>query len=121
MDERDGYEDLCGSNCRSVISYVYRIIGLYCSMLSCLREPKPCLSFRPTSFCTYLSTDPCEVMSTRAFYNSRSDSYNESRGPTGDPRASQILCYMTQWLGVANDVLHDVNSMQSSCLIVLLH
>jgi hypothetical protein len=36
MDEHDGHKDLCGSGCRSVISYVHRRTELYCSNLPCL-------------------------------------------------------------------------------------
>jgi hypothetical protein len=39
MDERGGYEDLCGSDRRSVIPYVYRRTELYCSSLPCLSLP----------------------------------------------------------------------------------
>jgi hypothetical protein len=41
IDERGTHEDLCGSDRRSVISYVHRRSGLYCSSLPCLCEPKP--------------------------------------------------------------------------------
>jgi hypothetical protein len=43
-----------------------------------------------------------------AFYNSRSVSYNESKGPTGGLRADKTLCYRAQRLGVTNDVFNDV-------------
>jgi hypothetical protein len=36
--------------------------------------------------------DLCEVTSIRAFCSSRSDSYNESQGPTGGLRTSKTLC-----------------------------
>jgi hypothetical protein len=68
-----------------------------------------------------LCLDPCEVASARAFYSSRSGSYNESRGPTSGLGACQTLWCMAQRLGVAYDVLHDVSSVESSCLITLLH
>jgi hypothetical protein len=35
--------------------------------------------------------DPCEKVSTRSFYSSRSDSYNETWGPTGGPEVVEIL------------------------------
>jgi hypothetical protein len=53
MDERDGHEDLRGSDYRSVIPYIYRRTELYCSSLSCLS-----LSFL---------SSPCEEASVRAF------------------------------------------------------
>jgi hypothetical protein len=42
-----------------------------------------------------------------------------SRGTRGSIR--QTLCCRAQWLGVANDVLYDVSSVESSRLIALLH
>jgi hypothetical protein len=36
-------------------------------------------------------SDPCEEVSTRSFYNSRSDSYNETWGPTGGPKVVETL------------------------------
>jgi hypothetical protein len=36
--------------------------------------------------------DPLEVVSTRAFYSSRSDSYNESQGSIGGLGAGKTLC-----------------------------
>jgi hypothetical protein len=47
IDECDGYEDLCGSDRRSIIPYVNERTELYCSSLSYLCEPEP-FSFRPT-------------------------------------------------------------------------
>jgi hypothetical protein len=41
IDERGAHEDLCDSDRRSVIPYVHRKIGLYCSRLPCLCEPEP--------------------------------------------------------------------------------
>jgi hypothetical protein len=76
MDGRGGHEDLCGSDCWSVIPYVHRRTELYCSSLY---EPEP------------FSPDPCEEVSTRFFYSSRSDSYNKTRGPTGGPEVVEIL------------------------------
>jgi hypothetical protein len=68
MDEHDGHEDLCGSVHQSIIPYAHGRTELYCSSLPCLSLP-----FRP----------PCEEVSTRSFYSSRSGSYNETRDPTG--------------------------------------
>jgi hypothetical protein len=45
----------------------------------------------------------------RAFYSSRSGSYNESRGPTGGLGADKTLCCRVQQLGVANDVFNGVD------------
>jgi hypothetical protein len=39
MDERGGYEDLCGSGHRSIIPYVHGRTELYCSSLPCLSMP----------------------------------------------------------------------------------
>jgi hypothetical protein len=111
IDERGGHEDLRGSGRQSVIPYVHGRTGLYCSSLPCLYESEPFL----------FPTDHCEVAPAQAFYSSRSDSYNESQGPTGDLGAGQTLCCRAQQLGVANDVLHDVSSVKSSCLIILLY
>jgi hypothetical protein len=43
----------------------------------------------PESF--LFSTDPCEEVSARSFYSSRSDSYNETWGPTGGPEVVETL------------------------------
>jgi hypothetical protein len=77
IEERGGHQDLRGSCRWSVIPYVHRSTVLYCTSL-------PCLSI-------FFSSDPCEVAPVRAFYSSRSGSYNESRGPTGGLRAGQTL------------------------------
>jgi hypothetical protein len=80
---------------RSVIHYVHGRVGLYCSSLPCL--------------CKFESFFyPCEVAPARAFYSSRSDIYNESRGLTGGLGAGQTLCYRAQRIGVANDVFNDI-------------
>jgi hypothetical protein len=42
MDERGGYKDLRGLGRRSVIPYIHRRTGLYCSSL-----PYPSLPFHP--------------------------------------------------------------------------
>jgi hypothetical protein len=81
MDECGGHEDLCGSGYQSVIPYVHRRTGLYCSSLSCLSLP----------ICPSVLTDPCEVAPARAFYSSRSDSYNETQGPTDGPEVVETL------------------------------
>jgi hypothetical protein len=47
IDERGGHEDLRGLGCWSKIPYINGRTELYCSNLSCLCEPEPCLSFRP--------------------------------------------------------------------------
>jgi hypothetical protein len=65
--------------------------------------------------------DPCEVASTRDFYSLRSDSYNESQGPISDLGAGKTVCCRAQRLGVANDVFNGVSSVESFCLIALLH
>jgi hypothetical protein len=65
IDARGVHEDLRGSGRQSVIPYIHERTVLYCSSLSYLCEPEP------------FSPDPCEVAHARAFYSSRSDSYNE--------------------------------------------
>jgi hypothetical protein len=50
------------------------------------------------------------VTSTRAFYSSRSGSYNESQGPTGGLEAGKTICCRAQRLGVANDVFNGVGT-----------
>jgi hypothetical protein len=47
MDEHDGYQDLHVLGHRSIIPYIHRRTGLYCSSL-------PCLS-------PFFCFDPCEV------------------------------------------------------------
>jgi hypothetical protein len=105
---------------------------LYYSSMPCLCEPESYL----------FSTDGpliYEVVSARVFYNSRSDTYNESRDPTASLEAGQTLCYRAQRLGVVNSVFNDVgmtglvachpalgqwyniSSVELSCLIALLH
>jgi hypothetical protein len=41
IDERGGHEDLQGSGRQSVIPYVHKRTGLYCSSLPYMCEPKP--------------------------------------------------------------------------------
>jgi hypothetical protein len=64
MDERGGHEDLRGSGCRSVISYVHRRTELYCA--------KACLARALPFF------DLSEEVSTRSFYSSRPGSYKRT-------------------------------------------
>jgi hypothetical protein len=97
MHERGGHQDIRGSGHRSIIPYVHGRTGLYCSSPPCLCEHEPFLFF-----------DPYEVAPARAFYSSRSGSYNESRGPTGELRAGKTLCCRAQQLGVANDIFNGV-------------
>jgi hypothetical protein len=66
MDERCGYEDLCGLGHRSVIPYVHGRTKLYCSSLPCLSLP------------IYLPPPSREEAPARAFYSSRSGSYIET-------------------------------------------
>jgi hypothetical protein len=77
MDERGGHEDLRDSGHRIVIPYVHRRTELYCSSLPCLSLP--------------VCPPPSEEASGRAFYSSRSDSYIETRGPTGGPVVVETL------------------------------
>jgi hypothetical protein len=97
IDERDGHRDLRGSGRQNVIPCIYERTVLYYSSLSCLCEPEP------------FSPDPYEVAHARAFYSSRSDNYNEFRGPTGGLKAGQTLCCRPQRLGVINNVFNDVS------------
>jgi hypothetical protein len=48
------------------------------------------------------------VTSARAFYNSRSDSYNEFRDPIGGLKVGQTICYTTQQVGVVNYVFNGM-------------
>jgi hypothetical protein len=75
MDERGGHKDLRSSGRRSVIPYVHQRTELYCSTL----------------YDSFLFSDLCEEASTRSFYNSRSGSYNETRGPLGGPEVVETL------------------------------
>jgi hypothetical protein len=97
IDERGGHEDLRGSGHRSIIRYVHGRIVLYCSSLPFLCEPE-----------TFSRIDPAEVAFARAFYNSWSGNYNESRGPTDGLGAGQTLYCRAQRLGVVNDVFNGV-------------
>jgi hypothetical protein len=78
MDERDGHEDLRGSDRRSVIPYVHGRMKLYCSSLPCLSLP----------ICPPALTDHREEVSTRSFYSSRP---SETRGLTGGPEVVETL------------------------------
>jgi hypothetical protein len=77
MDEYSELEDLRGSGRRSVIPYVHGRTELYCSSPY---ESEP-----------FLFSTPCEEVSTRSFYNSRSGSYNETRDPIGGPEVVETL------------------------------
>jgi hypothetical protein len=88
---------------------------------SYIAQARPCPCEPEPFFLTDLYVDPYEVTSIWAFYSSRSDSYNESWGLTGGIGAGKTLCCRAQWLGVVNDILHDVSSVESSCFIALLH
>jgi hypothetical protein len=50
-------------------------------------------------------------MSTRAFYSSRSGSYNESQGPTGGLRQVKPYAVGHHRLGVANDIFNGVGTL----------
>jgi hypothetical protein len=76
MDRRDGHKDFCGSGHQSIILYVHDVTGVILLQFV-LSEP------------TFLS--PCEDVSTRSFYSSRSGCYNETRGPTDGPEVVEIL------------------------------
>jgi hypothetical protein len=82
INKHGGHKDLHGSDRQSVIPYVHRRMKLYCSSLPCLSL---FLAF------TDLSLHHCDVALTRAFYNSRSDSYIETRDPTGGPEVIETL------------------------------
>jgi hypothetical protein len=49
------------------------------------------------------------LVSTRAFYSSRLDSYNETQGPTCDLKAGRILCSRTLMARVANNIFNNVD------------
>jgi hypothetical protein len=79
--EHGEHEDLCGSGCRSVIPNVHGENGVVLL--------KPGLARVSLSL---FSSDPLEVVSTRAFYSSRSGSYSESEGLTSGLRGGKTLC-----------------------------
>jgi hypothetical protein len=106
MDEHSGHEDLRGSDRRSVIPYVNGRTELYCSSLY---EPKPFLFPTPVKRCL-----PGPFIA-------------QGRVVTMRPGARQVAPrwlkpYTTsRALGVANDVLHVVSSMESSCLLTQIY
>jgi hypothetical protein len=61
---------------------------------------------------------PLVLASTRAFYSSRPDSYNETQGPTGGPRVGKTICSRALMLGVANDVFNGIEVV-ASCRLAL--
>jgi hypothetical protein len=85
LDEHCRHKDLHGSGRRSVIPYVHGGTELYCSRLSCLSLPICPPALIDLFFC------PREEVSTRSFYSSRLDNYNETRGPTGGPEVVETL------------------------------
>jgi hypothetical protein len=105
MDERGGYEDLRGSGRRSVI---HTSIG----ELSCIA--RACLSVRKSVF------DPVKRCLPGSFIG-------QSQIVTMRPEARQVVPrwlkpYTTfRALRIANDVLHEVSSVESSCLLTLLY
>jgi hypothetical protein len=56
IDERDGRQDLCGLGRRSVIPYIHRRTGLYCSSPPCLCELEP--FFDPSSHVKWHMPEP---------------------------------------------------------------
>jgi hypothetical protein len=106
MDEHGGYEDLRGSGRRSVIPYVHRRIELYCSSLSCLS-----LSFRPPSVKMYL---PGPFIAQGQVITMRSGARQVASRWLKPYTTSRVI-------GVANDILHDVSIMESSCFLTLLY
>jgi hypothetical protein len=76
-------------------------------------------------------SDPREVASIRAFYSSRSGSYNEFQGSTAGLGAGKTLyCRASHRSGVANNVFNDVGTSGlvacltthgQQCGAVLLH
>jgi hypothetical protein len=132
IDERDRHKDLRGSDHRSVIPYIHRRTGLYCSNLPYLCELEPYLFLTDGPL-------PVKLLPVRAFYSSRLGNYNEFRGPIGGLGVGQTLCCRVKRVGIANDVFngvdmpgtvtchpalgqwYGVSSMESSCLIALLH
>jgi hypothetical protein len=76
IDEHGRHKNLRCLSRQSVIPYVQWRTELYCSSLYAWA-------------CLFISL--CEEVSTRSFYSSRSDSYNETRGPTGGPEVVETL------------------------------
>jgi hypothetical protein len=114
MDERSGHEDLCDVGHRSIIPYIYERIELYCSSLPCLSLP----------ICPLALTDLFFVLMKRCLPG---PFIAQGRVVIMRPGAQQVARrwlkpYTTsRALGVANDVLHDVSNMESSCLLTLLY
>jgi hypothetical protein len=81
MDEHGKHEYLRESGRQSVIP---GRIELYCSSMTLLMWAW-----------AFLFSDPLEVASTRDFYSSTLDNYNESQGPIGGLGAGKTLCCMT--------------------------
>jgi hypothetical protein len=106
MDERGEHKNLRDLDCQSIIPYVYRRTELYCSSLPCLS-----LSFHPPLVKSCLFSPfiaPSWVVTMR------------HGAQQVAPR--WLKPYTTsRTLVVANDVLHNVSSMESSCLLTLLY
>jgi hypothetical protein len=103
MDEHSGHEDLCGSDRQSVIPYVYGRTELYRSSLPCLiflSAWKWCL---PGPFIAQGQVVTMRL-GARQVAPRWLKPYTVSRA-----------------LVVANDVLHGVSSVESSCLLTLLY
>jgi hypothetical protein len=100
IDERGKHEDLRGSGRQSVIPYVHGRTGLHCSSLPCLCEPEPYLFLASTLI-------PVKWHLPEPFI---------AQGQV------VTMSLEARWVvPVANDVLYSINSVESSCLIALLH
>jgi hypothetical protein len=83
MKKHGGYENLCGSDRRSIIPYVHGRMGV---ILQCYVEALVSLSS------IEIQRTPLVLTSVWTFYSSRPDSYNETQGLTGGLGAGKTLC-----------------------------
>jgi hypothetical protein len=59
--------------------------------------------------CSSVGLTLLELGSTRTFYSSRPDNYNDTQGPIGGLEVGKILCSKALMARVANDVFNDVD------------
>jgi hypothetical protein len=114
IDERGGHKDLRGSGHRNGIPYVHRRTELYCSSLPYLSMP-----FFPLVLTDLFST-PVKRCLPGPFIAQGRIVIMRLGARQVAPRWLKPYT-ASRALGVANDVLHDVSSVESSCLLTLLY